>query len=104
MATRSQIAFYSDDTRSVEDFETVLYKHNDGYPEDIVSSLLTCLRKKKVENIVSKLGYRITEGLHGDIEFFYAVRSEILEVYSTWCDEEGKMSFNLIETHNVATH
>lgn len=43
MSTRSQIGFYEDDTKKLEEFEALIYRHSDGYPSGVLPDIMPFL-------------------------------------------------------------
>lgn len=47
MSTRCQIGFYENDKEELENWDVLLYRHSDGYPEDdcgVVATILPILQ------------------------------------------------------------
>ena len=107
MSTRCQIAFY--DTQTHELPSALLYRHSDGYPDTphgVIATLVPILRQYKTRrgfydsefcaavvlhqwltayeqqypDGLSGLG--VSQELHGDIEYFYAVYDGVLVIYT----------------------
>jgi hypothetical protein len=57
MSTRCQIAFYEKDEKNLNNFETLIYKHHDGYPENMIPLLLPFLQKFNKERGLSDIEY-----------------------------------------------
>ncbi len=104
MSTRCQIGFYTDmPTRaSIDKPDALIYRHSDGYPDrqygvsaTIVPLLLEFTNKRGFWDseycagyvlahwMTGVTGYGVTQRLHGDIEYYYAVYDKGLQVYET---------------------
>lgn len=94
MATRAHIAFYETTSQQLDHPNALLYRHCDGYPEDVLADLVPFLRRfdrerglddieyaaaRLLHHMIEQnapdgtLGYGISDTLHGDIEYLYAV-------------------------------
>jgi len=98
MSTRCQIGFYRSDLKAFTDFESLVYRHSDGYPGGVLPDLLPILedfdKNRGLDDIeyaaawvVAKLktdylNIGISKGIHGDIDYFYAVYPDKLVVHS----------------------
>jgi len=107
MSTRCQIGFYEEKpegTEALENFEALLYHHSDGYPEGqhgIIGRLSPILKEFRVHRALtgeseylsryvccnlfepeSILGGGISREFHFDIEFYYAIHPDGIDVYS----------------------
>ena len=124
MSTRCQIGFYKQDETDLLNFESLIYRHSDGYPgnesgsrygvlADIVPFLLWWNKVRGISDLeycaarllqylcdkqdgkgeeierphdnrlTGILGHGICKGFHSDIEYFYAIFPDRLEVYNT---------------------
>jgi hypothetical protein len=115
MSTRAHIAFYSEKDQPLKDWDALIYKHSDGYPEGTLPLLkefceafnkqrgledseyasaryVARLATERDEQLAEYrnpiameefdfLGIGISKQLHGDIEYFYAVFPNRIEVY-----------------------
>lgn len=128
MSTRCQIGFYRDGESKLSDFDVLIYRHSDGYPNDggVVGDVLPFLRwwanhrgMNNIEYCAARLlqflcnrydgidfeetkkeqgtlGYGISKDFHGDIEWFYAVRPDKLEIYEV-NGRDVEKDFQLVE-------
>ena len=129
MSTRSQIGFYNEKEDLNSEYQALIYRHSDGYPESeygVVEQLLPFLKEFKENrgigdteycsartlqylcNITDNpkheytkyLGYGISSNFHMDIEYFYKIFPDCLEVYK--CEwEQAPNDYTLIETHKI---
>lgn len=100
MSTRCQIAFYKKDEKDLNNFKALIYKHHDGYPEDILPSLYKILKPFNEERGVADIEYAsawlvsqlkedyldvgICKDFHGDIEYLYAIYEDgTIEYFET---------------------
>lgn len=93
MSTRSNIGFYKDGQKSLERFEMILYRHCDGFPKDVLAEIVPVLKnvialggwiprdaaKMLVDQSEDRIGF--SEGIHWDINYFYAVYPDRIEVF-----------------------
>jgi len=136
MSTRCQIGIYESKEKKLKDFEVLLYKHGDGYPEGVLPDIIPFLKWWKdqrgiddseyagarllqwlcnvhdgcfiTENVMRKntdytgiYGCGICKDFHGDIEYFYKVYPNKVEIYEVPFMEEFDISkFKLIKTVN----
>ncbi len=123
MSTRCQIGFYEPESKSLTDFEALIYRHCDGYPgkadgseTGVLADIVPVLRDFDADRglddveyssawLVAKLkdtktNIGICRAFHGDIEFFYAVYPDRIEVYETPFDSKPEQ-WKLIETVNL---
>lgn len=105
MSTRAQIGIYEDNDIKAKPV-SIIYRHSDGYPTgagavmpDLVQYVSEIVEKrgsydaeylgaqllyKFIEGLdcgVSGLGYGVSNELHGDIRFYYAVTPEGVHVF-----------------------
>jgi len=105
MSTRAQIGIYEENNLKSKPV-TIIYRHNDGYPtgdgavmSDLVQFVSEIVEKRGsydaeylgaqllyrfIENHdcgVSGLGYGVSNEIHGDIRFYYAVTPEGVHVF-----------------------
>ena len=85
MSTRCQIGVYHNND-SLETPDTLLYKHCDGYPEEILPMLVLGVSRFR-NDAPETIGLELCEEFHGDIDYYYAVRPDRIDVYSTGRDE-----------------
>jgi len=45
MSTRCNIAFYENEEKSFEEFEALIYKHSDGYPDGVLPLLIPFVQR-----------------------------------------------------------
>ena len=118
MPTRCQIGFYETEEKDLNNFEALLYRHSDGYQEDVLPEIIPFLKQfnknrgcsdleycsaRLLQHMCNKhdealkefktsthqyTGYGICGAFHGDIEFFYAVHPNRVDVYKvTWTSD-----------------
>lgn len=116
MSTRCQIGFYEQGQKDLAKWEALIYRHIDGYPDGVdgVSATIVPILKDfnkdwGLSNIeyasawlVAKLktDYRnigICSGFHDDIDYFYAIYPDRLEVYKTLFDSKPAL-WKLLDT------
>ena len=115
MSTRCQIAFYQAEPKDLNKFESLIYRHSDGYPTGVLPDILPFLKlwvkNRGIEDIEycsarllqklcneydkgmnemyeGKTGYGICVELHGDIEYLYAVYPNKVNVYEVKFGDE----------------
>ena len=118
MATRCQIGFYKD-TKNLNNFEVLIYRHWDGYPEGVIPEILPILKRfdkgrglgdieyasawlvKKLKKDYLNVG--ISKDFHGDIEYLYAILKDRIEVYEIvkWGEENINKRFEKIDTIKI---
>jgi hypothetical protein len=129
MSTRCQIGMYEYDNNKLSEWDALIYKHSDGYPEGIIpliipiladfeknrglddieyasSWLVYGLKKEQVENGSNPyLQIGICKDFHDDIAYYYAVRceSKIIDVYDVG-NPYDFMTWTLIESYNIIDH
>jgi len=105
MSTRCQIGFYETGETNLEKWEALLYRHSDGYPESehgVISTIKPILDDFQANRGLDDLEYAsawlvaklktdylnigISNGFHGDIEYFYAIYPDKMVVYETPTD------------------
>lgn len=126
MSTRCNIGIYEDEKSVLENPDIILYKHSDGYPENtlpllkefmnnplnernrndyeyqsawLLHSLINdhirmCIEHKYNEN---HIGYGICKDIHGDIEYYYAIYPNRIEVYNVPGFNGEYRDFKLVE-------
>lgn len=96
MSTRSQIGFY-EPNKPLNKPTALIYRHMDGYPEGVLPDIMPILkdfdRNRGLGDVeyssawmVAKLktdylNVGICRSLHGDIEWFYAVYPDHVDIY-----------------------
>jgi hypothetical protein len=140
MSTRCQIGFYESKEKSLEDFEALIYRHSDGYPDTehgVVKAIAPFLKWWKSQRGIDDLeylsarllqwlcnnydgkgyghfkegdneytgiyGHGICKDFHGDIEYFYKIYPNAIEVYKVgniW-DKFDEKEFKLIKTVKI---
>ena len=107
MSTRCQIGFYEADEINLSKHKALIYSHNDGYPDSksgVIATILPILQdfhKNRGLNdieyaavwLVAKLktdylNIGISSELHGDIQYFYAIYPDRIDIYDTPRNEE----------------
>lgn len=106
MSTRCHIAFYNNisdiQTKTTTHWETLLYKHHDGYPEGILPLITPVLKEFQKDRglddieyasayLVSKikdgvLDVGICKSFHSDTEYLYAICPKAIVVFEIECD------------------
>lgn len=101
MSTRCQIGFYDNPASSLDDPAALIYRHSDGYPQGehgVLATLVPLVQTYFIRrgfydaeymaafvlsawNKDSVIDYGITQNLHEDIEYYYAVSSNKVKVY-----------------------
>jgi len=125
MSTRCQLGIYSSKKKKIKEYDVLLYRHWDGYPEGVLPDIIPFLRefsKKRgiddtescaawlLHEMISKvdkeseikfLGYGICgdKELHRDIEYFYRIEPDVVKVYKTVYDYKtfSRKGFKLIK-------
>ena len=98
MGTRCQIGFYSKDEKDLHNWEALIYRHWDGYPKGVLPDLLPVLREFDKGRGLDDVEYAsawlvkewkkdflnigISKDIHGDIEYFYAVYPDRVDVWA----------------------
>jgi len=123
MSTRCNIAFYSESNKKQKDFDVILYKHYDGYPDGILPVLLPfctsfqqnrglsdsqyagawcmyefCKYYRSYTSETDFLGHGITDSIHGDIEYLYKIYPDRLEVMDVKYDKNLNQKFKLVKS------
>ena len=116
MATRSMIGFYPEGQTDLESWEALIYRHWDGYPDGVLPEIMPILqdfdKNRGLSDIeyasaylVARLkddyfNYGIAKAFHGDIEYYYAVYPDKVEIYETPFDSDPS-KWRLIETRLI---
>jgi len=101
MSTRCQVGFYPNDEEDLTKWEALIYRHMDGYPgsqHGVIAELMPILQNFDKNRGLSDIEYAaawlvrcwkenelnigICRVFHGDIEYFYAVYKDHVDVYS----------------------
>lgn len=132
MSTRSQIGIYGNINSNLKGWNVLLYKHSDGYPENLEPLLMNYLKDPQTQRNLNdpeylgawlnhymineyimeakeyyegrdepilNIGHGICDQLHGDIEYYYAVYPDRLEIYEVpFIEPINFKNFNLIKT------
>jgi len=112
MSTRCQIGFYPSEKTPLNDWEALIYRHSDGYPEEefgVIKTIAPILqdfhRERGLEDIeyssawlVAKLktdflNIGITKKIHSDIRYFYHVSPQGIRVFEIADDFYHNSSF-----------
>ena len=115
MSTRCQIGFYEQGEKDLNKWDALLYRHSDGYPESehgVVATIKPILDDFQAKRGLDDLEYAaawlvaklktdylnigISNGFHGDIEYYYAIRPEAMEVYEV--NSENPEEWKLLQT------
>lgn len=119
MSTRCQIGVYNKKEDKFEDFQALIYRHADGYPSEVLPEIEKFLKdwkeRRGIEDaeycgarllqylcnnkdlFTGTLGYGICNNFHEDIEYFYKIYPDAIEVYKCEFDSKPE-SWKLIET------
>lgn len=145
MSTRCQIGVYESKDQELSKWSVLLYKHSDGYPDNILPLLIKYMKQfyatdsvsledknyvdasylsawliwflieehrdimrdyhsqyedhklYKFDPTVDFLGHGISDDIQGDIEYYYALYPNRIEVYDTHFEDEMG-NWELIET------
>lgn len=57
MSTRCQIGIYENKEKEHKDFEVLLYRHSDGYPEGVLPDIIPFLKRWKKQRGISDTEY-----------------------------------------------
>jgi hypothetical protein len=120
MSTRCQIGFYEPEATNLKEWEALIYRHSDGYPDSehgVLANIAPILedfnKNRGLDDVeyaaawlVAKLktdylNIGICKDFHGDIEYFYAVYPDRIDVYSTtsaWLDNLDPDKWEKIQT------
>ena len=127
MSMKCQIGFYNEEPKGRTDimgrWQSLLYRHSDGYPEGLVPDILPVIREfmskcgwdpeymsacvmaqmkrahcGKPQGEIRFLGHGICRDFHQDIEYFYAVTPTDIIVYRT----DGVKTFTEKGRHKLA--
>ena len=118
MSTRSQLGFYEPGEKDLKKWIGLIYRHCDGYPTGILPDIMPFLKKfkdvrgndpeyqgawllhellKEHDAYMEKAGYKngftgfgVCHDFHGDIEYFYAIYPDKVDVYSCGWDVPPK--------------
>ena len=98
MSTRCQIGFYNSLKKNHNEWEALVYKHWDGYPSNMLPIIVPILQdfhkhrglddaEYAAAFLISKiktdyLDIGVCRDFHGDIDYFYKVGPEGINVYS----------------------
>jgi len=119
MSTRCQIGFYEADAKDLNQWEALLYRHSDGYPDSdagVPKTIVPILTDFNIHRGLSDIEYAsawlvaklkdgylnigICKDFHGDIEYYYAVYADgKLEVYETPTDNPA--DWKLLNTFQI---
>ena len=124
MSTRCQIGFYEPTATDLKEFEALIYRHCDGYPDtdngvlaDIVPVLQDFNKNRGLDDVgyasawlVAKLKtdyatIGICKDFHGDIEYYYAVYPDRIDVYHTtgaWLADLDSSKWEKIQTVSLS--
>lgn len=123
MSTRCQIGFYQNLHAPLAKPNAIIYRHSDGYPDTehgVIDTIVPLLRKHKAlrefwdaEYIAAYclarwlddpqccLGYGVTQRLHSDIDYYYAVYEQYIVVYTAhYLSMVAKITFDDLEEHS----
>jgi len=97
MSTRCQIGFYPYEDTPLEKWDALIYRHFDGYPDGVLPDIVPILKDFNKNRglddteyasawLVAKLkddylNIGVSNQFHGDIEYYYAVYPNRIEVY-----------------------
>jgi hypothetical protein len=119
MSTRCQIGFYASKPTNVETHEVLIYRHCDGYPDGVLPDITPILKDfaehrglddieyasawlvAKLKDSYWHIGICGRHGFHGDIEYYYAVYPDAIDVYDVtrnWKDPREDARFTLLQT------
>jgi len=105
MSTRCHIGFYDEESKGLEDFEALIYRHYDGYPDGVLPDIIPILKDfdknrglgdteyasawlvAKLKDDYTNIG--ISKEFHGDIEYLYAIKGKTISVYEVSFDFNG---------------
>lgn len=126
MSTRCNIGVYESEKQLLNSPDVILYKHSDGYPEGTLpllkkfmknpsndrnrndyeyqsAWLLHSLMNGFIEDGINygyeimHIGYGICKEIHGDIEYYYAIYPNRIEVYKVEGFDKIYEDFKLLE-------
>lgn len=105
MATRCHIGFYEEGEKDLKNFEALVYRHWDGYPDSVMPDIMPILGDFDKNRGMYDLEYAsawlvaklkedylnigISKDFHGDIEYVYKVMPSRCEIYKV-IDFEGR--------------
>lgn len=130
MSTRSQIAFYEEGEKNLEKWQSLIYRHWDGYPAGMLPDLISVLQDFDNNRGIKDLEYAsawlvaklktdylnvgISKNFHWDIDYVYGVYADgTVKIFQIdWKkmekfmnDESGKTkvskSFKKIDEFNI---
>ncbi len=115
MSTRCQIGFYYDENTPLNAPDALIYRHCDGYPDTkhgvpatVIPHLRTFIERRGFHDpeycaayVIARMmegvmGHGVSMSLYGDIEYYYAVYSALLVVYTV---KQGYATMKEIERH-----
>jgi len=117
MSTRCQIGFYEPEVKDLNQWEALIYRHSDGYPDTqhgVIATVVPILKQFDKDRGLDDIEYAsawlvaklktdylnigICKGFHGDIEYFYAVYPDRMEVYDTRTMDSDPSQWKLLQT------
>ena len=117
MSTRCQIGFYEPEVKDLNQWEALIYRHSDGYPDTqhgVIATVVPILKQFDKDRGLDDIEYAsawlvaklktdylnigISKGFHGDIEYFYAVYPDRMEVYDTQTMDSDPSQWKLLQT------
>ena len=116
MSTRCQIGFYEPKEKDLNNFEALIYRHCDGYPDRVLPDIMPILKDFQDNRGLTDIEYAsawlvaklktdylnigICKGFHGDIEYFYAIYPDEVKVYdiSSGCFDKD---YNLVNINKA---
>lgn len=131
MSTRCQIGFYDmgifgNQDKNLKNWDVLIYRHSDGYPVNVVNELMPILQDFDKKRGLSDTEYAgawlcakwktdylnigVSKNFHYNIEYFYAVTLQHLQVYhiqvydvihKNWDKPITPKNFYLIKTINI---
>lgn len=112
MSTRCQIGFYGKEEKNLKNWKVMIYQHWDGYPDHeggVIATVVPILKDfnknrglmdweyasawlvKELKDDYLNIG--ISNDFHGNIDFYYAVFPDELEVYKVNMSYNKKTDF-----------
>jgi hypothetical protein len=120
MATRSQVGFYKSGETQLDNWDALIYRHWDGYPEAVLPELMPILNDFNKSRGLDDTEYAsawlvaqwkkdmlnigISKWFHGDLDFFYAVYPDKVDVYAVTgldADFSKKQGLKLVKTVKI---